>query len=313
MLRRLLALLLGLLPLPAAALDPAMLVIAHRGASGLAPENTLAAVRAAIDTGADGIEFDVQLSADGHPVVYHDLTLNPDLTRLDGQWLDKRGPAIRTLTLAELQRYDVGRVRPGSKAAQRYPDQQPADGERIPTLAAVLALVKERAQEGFQLWIELKTDPTNAHLSADPHQLADAVRAVLEEAAMTAQATVISFHWEPLLRLARAAPPLRLGFNSIQAPSYNTIAPVGGQPSPWTAPVNIADHGGSVPRAVAAAGAAAWSVFLEDLTPAHRAEARDLGLAVAVWTVRRKGQMRTVARLAPDAVITDRPDWFTRR
>ena len=124
-------------------------MIANRGASGLAPENTLAAFRVAIDAGATGIEFDVKLSADGCPVVYHDLTLNPDLTRLDGQRLEKPEPAIRNLTLANLQRYDVGRLRPGSATARRYPDQQPLDGARIPALTAVLALVKESAPAHF--------------------------------------------------------------------------------------------------------------------------------------------------------------------
>ncbi len=52
------------------------LKIAHRGASALAPENTLAAFRRAVDDGADGIEFDVRLARDGVAVVFHDPTLN---------------------------------------------------------------------------------------------------------------------------------------------------------------------------------------------------------------------------------------------
>lgn len=309
--RRLLALLLGLLPVPGLA-DPGMLVIAHRGASGLAPENTLAAFRAAIDAGADGIEFDVQLSADGHAVVHHDLRLKPEATRLDGAWLAEPGPAIRSLTLAELRRYDVGRLKPDSAYALRYPQQRPADGETIPTLRAVLDLVAAEAPADFQLWIELKTDPTRPGLSADPMALADAVAAAVAAAGMEARTVAVSFFWPALTRLQQTAPDIRTGYISAQR-DWGNIAP--GQPgvSPWTAPVDVAAHGGSVPRAIAAAGGAAWSVFLDDLTPEGLAEARALGLQVGVWTVRRRSQFAALRRLRPDVVTTDRPDWFVRR
>src|SRR5262245_45381396 len=81
------------------------LVIAHRGASALAPENTLAAVNLALALGADGVEFDVQLASDGRPVVIHDLRLDRttsgagpvtalpsvELSNLDaGSWFDRR-------------------------------------------------------------------------------------------------------------------------------------------------------------------------------------------------------------------------------
>ena len=55
-------------------------VIGHRGAAGLGPENTLCAFSKALDHGVDGVELDVQLSADGIAVVHHDFQLNPDIT-----------------------------------------------------------------------------------------------------------------------------------------------------------------------------------------------------------------------------------------
>ena len=93
------------------------LLIAHRGASAEAPENTLAAFRRALALGANGIELDVQLSRDGVPVVFHD----PTLARLTG----RRGRIAR-LTRQELQ---TVRVR----------------GEPVPTLAEVLALPRRHA------------------------------------------------------------------------------------------------------------------------------------------------------------------------
>ena len=97
------------------------LVIAHRGASGSCPENTLAAFRRAAALGADMIELDAQLTRDGEVVVIHDLTLD--------RTTDGTGP-VRELTLAEIRRRDAGAW---FGSAFR--------GERVPTLTEVLAAV----------------------------------------------------------------------------------------------------------------------------------------------------------------------------
>jgi glycerophosphoryl diester phosphodiesterase len=97
------------------------LVIAHRGASGTAPENTLAAFRRAVDVGAPMIELDVQLTRDAQVVVLHDDTLD--------RTTNGRGPAARH-TLASLRELDAG----------AWFDDRFA-GERVPTLAEVLAAI----------------------------------------------------------------------------------------------------------------------------------------------------------------------------
>jgi glycerophosphoryl diester phosphodiesterase len=93
------------------------LIIGHRGASAAAPQNTLAAFRKAMELGADGVELDVQLSADGVPVVMHDLTVDKT-TDGTGRVADKM--------LAELEALDAG-----SKFSSQFA------GERIPTLSQV--------------------------------------------------------------------------------------------------------------------------------------------------------------------------------
>lgn len=98
----------------------------HRGARGLAPENTLAAFERALAEGVTTLELDVGLSADDVPVVLHDPALPPDMARgADGRWLTAPTPLLRRLTLAELQAYDVGRARPGSATARAFPKQRP--------------------------------------------------------------------------------------------------------------------------------------------------------------------------------------------
>src|SRR5262245_30379368 len=87
----------------------------HRGARGLSPENTIAAFKNALSVGVSTLELDLAMTKDGVLVVSHDPALNPELTRgPDGKFLDKPGPAIHSLTLVELQRFDVGRLKPGT-------------------------------------------------------------------------------------------------------------------------------------------------------------------------------------------------------
>jgi hypothetical protein len=105
----------------------------HRGARGLAPENTLPAFAKALGIGVTTLELDVGMTRDGILVVSHDPRLNPNLTRLEGAFLETSGPALRELTLAEVKRYDVGRLKPGSQYAKAFPDQMPVDGTAIPT------------------------------------------------------------------------------------------------------------------------------------------------------------------------------------
>src|SRR5512136_328204 len=97
-----------LLTQPAFALD----LQGHRGARGLAPENTLPAFATALSLGVTTLELDTGITKDGVVVISHNSALNPDITRdKDGKWLEKRGPAIYSLTFAELQEYDVGRLK----------------------------------------------------------------------------------------------------------------------------------------------------------------------------------------------------------
>src|SRR5262249_53068938 len=118
----------------------------HRGARGLWPENTLGGFARTLALGVCGIELDCGLTRDDGLVVTHDPRLNPDCTRdARGRFLDGAGAPVRERSYAELREFDVGRLRPGSAYAARFPLQQPLDGERIPSLEDVLRLVGAQA------------------------------------------------------------------------------------------------------------------------------------------------------------------------
>lgn len=123
-------------------------LVAHRGGAGLAPENTLAAFRQAVDAwGADMIELDVHASADGHAVVIHDPTVD--------RTTDGTG-RVSEMSLAELQRLDAGH-RFTTDEGHSFPFR--GRGVRIPTIGEVLAAVPDTP-----LIVEIKTGAAQAPL-----------------------------------------------------------------------------------------------------------------------------------------------------
>src|ERR1700761_8541083 len=97
------------------------LLIAGAPGYGAWPANSLEGALECLKAPIDGIEIDVQITSDGHVVAHHDYRLNRDQTRLGGEWLAETGPALKSLTLDELRRYDIGRARPGSENTARHP------------------------------------------------------------------------------------------------------------------------------------------------------------------------------------------------
>jgi glycerophosphoryl diester phosphodiesterase len=296
-----------------------MEVQGHRGARGLAPENTLAAFEKALALGVDTLELDVGVTKDGVVVVGHDPTLNPDITRgPDGQWLPARGPAIHELTYAELSRYDVGRLKPGSAYAARYPDQAAMDGQRMPRLADVLELGRRAGKEKVRFNIETKLSPRSPGQTLAPEPFARAVLAEIRRAGMQSRSTFQSFDWRTLQVAQREAPEIPTVYltaqqswldNICSGPAARNpgIAPADCAESPWTAGFHLRDHG-SVPKLVKAAGGRIWSPAYQDLDAARLAEAKSLGLRVVVWTVNEPADIRRMIEMGVDGIISDRPD-----
>jgi glycerophosphoryl diester phosphodiesterase len=279
----------------------------HRGARGLAPENTLAAFRTALAIGVTTIETDLAMTRDGVLVLAHDPRLNPALVRgSDGRWLAAEGPAIRELTLDELRRYDVGRLNPEHRYARQWPQQQPADGERIPTLEQLIELV-ESSGVPVRLNLETKLVPGDAATPA-PAPFAQAVVETLRRSGMVGRATIQSFDWRTLLEVKRIAPEIDTVCLTIEAENFDTVRVDASGASPWHAGLKRAEHGDSLPRLVKAAGCGTWSMFWRNLTPALVAEAHSLGLKVLPWTVNEPAAMARLIDLGVDGIITDYPD-----
>jgi glycerophosphoryl diester phosphodiesterase len=280
----------------------------HRGTRGLAPENTLAAFRRALQIGVNTIETDMAVTRDGIIVISHETFLNPDLVRNgDGRWLVAPGPPIHSLTLEELRRYDVGRTDPASKYGRQFPEQRAADGERFPQLTELLDLVKASGKP-VRLNIETKITPTSGADTPNPIEFASLVVAAVRAANMSERVTVQSFDWRTLIEVKRQAPDIETSCLTIQAATMDTVKATAGDASPWHAGLALRDYGGSLPALVKAARCGTWSMFWRDLDAQNLAAAHALGLKVLPWTVNDRADMSRLIDLGVDGIITDYPD-----
>ena len=181
-----------------------VLVIAHRGFSGGAPENTLIAFKKALELGVDMIELDVHLSKDGEVVIIHDDTLN--------RTTNGKGK-VAEYTLKELKQLDAG-----SSSSPPY------SGERIPTLKEVLQLVEARVP----LAIELKKGERDRTTIID---LADRAFQEVEKMGMLNQVLFASFELSAIERIQERNPHVPVAF--ISGKDWNSPNEItGGKPIP---------------------------------------------------------------------------------
>jgi glycerophosphoryl diester phosphodiesterase len=228
-----------------------MRVIAHRGASGTCPENTLAAFERAAALGADMIELDVQLTRDREVVVIHDRTLE--------RTTDGSGPvAARTLA-------DLGRLDAGGWFGPEFA------GERVPTLAEVLACV------ALPVNVELKP------IGGDGLE----ERALGVVGARDLGRVVFScFALEPLLRLRKLSPEAAIAVLWDSGSMADAL------------------------RCANSVGARALHLRKEGVRREGVAQAVAAGLAVRVWTVNEQGESACLESLGVEAIFTDYPERF---
>lgn len=256
----------------------------HRGARGHAPENTLAGFERALAIGVDTLELDVGVTRDGVVVIHHDRRLNPDLARgLDGQWVAAPAATILSLSYQELQRYDVGRIRPGSEYAKRFPHQKPIDGARIPRLQDLFAKTKD-AKVRFN--IETKLVPEAPDETLAPEPFARALIAEVRKADVAARTTIQSFDFRTLKVVEREAPEISTAY--------------------------LTSGRNSDPAMLRDAGARLWSPDFRDLDPTKIGAARAAGMRIVPWTVNETADIARVLDMKVDGIISDYPDRVRR-
>jgi glycerophosphoryl diester phosphodiesterase len=263
--------------------DRKPLVIAHRGASGFAPENTLAAFGLAVALGADGVEMDAQLSADGKVVVIHDARVNRT-TNATG--------AVASFTAAELQELDAGgwfgrrlMKRPRLRAALEREAGIMTDGagvsvEPVPTLESVLALLAPARLR--RVYIEFKGS------RAARLPLVEAVISLVREYRMEHAITLLSFDHESVRVAKRIAGDIRTAATFSIAGRRLISAR-------------------SVVRAAESVGADEAALHYGLVTRRTVEALHESGLVVSAWTANSGLVMRRLAACRVDSIMTNYP------
>lgn len=257
----------------------------HRGARASRPENTLSAFEFALKAGVDVLELDVVVTADEQLLVSHDLHVNQRICQSPSQAQGDEGPAIFSLPLSVVKRWDCGKL-----PNPRFPHQRLSPGATMPTLAEVFDLVARSdapAARKVRFNIETKIVPGLPSLTPSPNRFA----ALLVEAARAGgvldRIMVQSFDQRTLHAMARLAPDV---------PRVMLIAD------------NLVD-----PVAVAKGAKA------QILSPHHRwitvgfvADAHAAGLKVVPWTANTPEAWSRLVKLEVDGIITDDPRGLIR-
>ena len=244
--------------------------VAHRGGSHLAPENTLAAFRHALTLPIDAIELDVQMSRDGHAIVFHDNTVDK-LTNGTGNILDLDFAYLRSLN-----------------AAAHFPGGWPQP-QQIPTLREVLDLAKGHVQA----YIEIKPSKRNGTYGHYPN-IAETVLEEVRHAGMLDQVLIISFDWSTLPHIKSLEPTLQTGALVSR--------------DVWDA--HARDALDTLIGQATALGCNWINMNRDLFTPTMPAVAHAHGFKLGIWTVNTLSAMRRFAATGVDSLTSDRPDLF---
>ena len=246
--------------------------VAHRGGSRLAPENTLAAFRTALTLSVDAIELDVQMTKDGHAIVFHDNTVEK-LTDGEGNVLDLDFDYLRSLNAA-------------AHFAGGWPEPQ-----RMPTLREVLDLARARTQ----VYVEIKASHHNSTYGRYP-DIAETVVKEIRAAGMLDSVLIISFD---LLIL-----PL---IKSLE-PTLKTAAII--SEDVWNPKSENAFE--SLLQQAHTLQVDWLNMDVDLFTPDMPERVHAHGLKIGCWTVNSLEEMRRLAATGIDSITSDRPDLFAQ-
>lgn len=254
------------------------LIIGHRGASALAPENTLVAFGRALDDGAAGVELDVRLASDGIPVVIHDATL--------------RRTGLREGVVARMTSRELRKIEVGSWFNRADPQLARVEHTRqfLPTLDQVFAFFKDHPSRPDVIYVEMKTDKAE-DTDVD---LAAAVAQMIKHHALQSRVVVVSFNLKAVAQIRTIDPAILTG--ALFEPRHHALKA-------------IRKH----PMISAALECGADQILLHRLIATRRMVdlATESNLRSVVWTVDDPKWMRRAASFGIHAVVTNNPAKMT--
>lgn len=273
-------------------LKPAVFyTVGHRGTRGLMPENTIQAMKKAIDLGCNTIEIDVHITKDGQVIVYHDNSFNPDYTLLpDGAEFteeDRKKYTFYQMNYTDIRKFIIGKKRYSS-----FPQQEqmacytPLLGELIDS---VETYTKTNKFPGVNYLIEIKSNPlTDGFEQPVPEVLVDKMMAVIATKEISNRFIIQSFDIRPLKVMHQKYPKIPVGLlaGDRKISMSANLSAMGFNPDFYN------PHYGMV-------------------TPELIDSCHKKGMLIVPWTVNEMTDMQRMKKLKVDGIITDYPNYFS--
>ncbi len=282
-------------------------IYGHRGARGDMVENSISGLKYAFDLGIRAVEFDVVISKDNIPVLFHDYRLNTDLVKdSSGNWITDKNMKLRDLTYEEISKYTIESVKPDTKYAKRFKNQQSAKGEKIPKLTDFFKLVTEDKYKDAFLNLEIKSTLTQENVTPNPEKMVSLILKDIKEFNLEDRTLITSYDWRILYELKKQNPNVLRGFITLQQDLPTTKKNVY-ENSPWMVKKYPMEELFLLPNIIKSLEGHVWSVFYRDVTKQNVELAHKHGLATCVWTVNREKDIIRMIEYGVDGIITDYP------
>ena len=279
-------------------------IIGHRGARGILPENSIQGFEFALSIGVNLLELDVVLTRDDIPVITHNHRLHASTFRdSNGNFLLGEEPKVSSLSFAEIESFDIGRIDGGSDYGRRFPDQAQLDGIRVPRLSELLQLASQPEYNDTHLMLELKSDPDFAEDSEYRERLVATVVREVRAADLATRTLLHSFDWNLLAECRRQAPDMPASFLTQLPDNADEV----GEDSSKSISPDFQGRTDHIPDLVKEAGGSLWCPYVYDVSERAIIRAKALGLCVAVWTVNEPADIERMIDLGVDAIVSDYP------
>jgi len=282
-------------------------IYGHRGARGEIAENSIEGFKHTFALGIKAVEFDVVISKDKIPVLYHYFNLMPYLVKDEsGNWLKNSELKVFDKSYEELSKYNIGGLDPESKHGKRFKEQKLLKNAKIPKLSELLELASRKENKDVFLNIEVKSTPFKLGLTPIPSDTVSLILKDIDTHKLEDRIIISSFDWRILYELKKQNPRILRGFITLQQDLSTTKKNIY-ENSPWMAKNYSLDQLFLIPNIIKSLEGHVWSAFYRDVTKQNVELAHKHGLATCVWTVNREQDIIRMIEYGVDGIITDYP------
>ena len=282
-------------------------IYGHRGARGEIAENSMEGFKHTFALGIKAIEFDVVISKDKIPVLYHYFHLISDMTKDEnGNWLKNSELKVFDKSYEELSKYNIGSFDPESTHGKRFKEQKSLKNAKIPKLSDLFELASKENNKDVFLNLEIKSTPIRTGLTPSPSDTVSLILKDIDKYKFEDRIVISSFDWRILFELKKQNPKILRCFLTLQQ-DLSTKKKTIFEDSPWLGKKFPLEDLFLLPKIIKSLEGHVWSVFYRDVTKQNIDLAHELGLAVIVWTVNRESDIVRMIEYGVDGIITDYP------